>query len=53
MIIISYAQLAENEAEEHRPCVVHVDGENRVREVARPEFVPGGEYRVPETMLTT
>lgn len=37
IIIMCYAGLSEQEAKEHKPHVVFVDGENKIREVSRYE----------------
>lgn len=37
IIIMCYAGLSEEEAKEHKPHVVFVDGENKIREVSRYE----------------
>ncbi len=37
IIIMCYAGLSEEEAKEHKPQVVFVDGENKIREVSRYE----------------
>ena len=37
IIIMCYAGLSEEEAREHKPHVVFVDGENKIREVSRYE----------------
>jgi len=45
VIIISYAMLADAEARALKPCIIHVDGQNRVVKIGddRAEPVPGSD----------